>query len=57
MLSKIVTDRQIAEVIVKYTSATSKDMRRLSNIASITAEILHERETGCASPTPAPTDG
>lgn len=57
MFNQIVTDRQLAEVVVKYTSATAKDLRRLSNISAIAAELKHEQETGKVSPAPAPTDG
>lgn len=55
MFTQIVTDRQLAEVVVKYTSATAKDLRRLSNIATIAAEIKYEQETGKIAAAPAPT--
>lgn len=57
MFQSHTTDRQLANVIVQFTRATSKDLRRLSNIAAIAAEIKHEQETGKVSPAPAPTDG
>lgn len=51
------SNRAIANIIVKYTRASSADLRQLANIASIAAEIKHEQETGKVSPAPAPTDG
>lgn len=57
MFAPHLTDRAIAEVIVKTTTASARDLRRLSNIAAIAAELKHEQETGCVSPAPVPTDG
>lgn len=51
------TNRAIAEVIATTTRMSSKDLRRLSSIAAIAAEMKHEQEAGRATPAPAPTDG
>lgn len=55
MFTAIANDRALAELIVKYTKCTAKDLRRLSNIAALAADIKHHEEHGTI-PSP-PTEG
>jgi len=48
---------QLAKIIADHTSMSSKDLRLMSTICLMAAEIAHARETGNAHPAPAPTDG
>lgn len=57
MLQDHVTDRAMAEIIAKVTKLTSRELRRMSNMALIASEIVHARETGKVYPAPSPTDG
>lgn len=44
MFDPTATDRELAAVVVKFTRATSADLRHLSNIAAIAAEMRHDQE-------------
>lgn len=51
------SQREIAQIIADSTNMSSKDLRAMSTIVLMAAEIVHARQTGKTHPAPAPTDG